>query len=317
MRFRPTIAALTFWAFSALPAVSQESLAEKSASPTRAEVLVLGVYHMSNPGHDIFNMQADDVLAPKRQQEIAQLIEVLKRFHPTKIAIEAGIWSQRAGREYSDYVAGKYTLSRNEIDQIGYRLAKELGHKNVYPVDVDGEFPFQRIVNYAKASGRSKELDALLGEIGGMVKAQNAYLASHTVLETLLYMKLRQQSRRGRGLLLPGGALRRARRLGRRRPGLRLVPAQHAHLQQRRAARRLSERARADHLRCRTPRLAATRLRQQPQPPLAQARRVRQVTPPQPEYNLCAKVLEAAGRQFLALRVRTCRQLAVAPDTNR
>jgi hypothetical protein len=32
----------------------------------RAEVLVLGVYHMANPGHDIFNMQADDVLAPKR-----------------------------------------------------------------------------------------------------------------------------------------------------------------------------------------------------------------------------------------------------------
>jgi hypothetical protein len=55
-------------------------------------------------------------------------------------------------------------------------------------VDADGEFPFQRIVNYAKASGRSKELDAMMGEIGGMVKAQNEYLASHTVLETLLYM---------------------------------------------------------------------------------------------------------------------------------
>ena len=45
---------------AAFPAVSQQSPAE------RAEVLVLGVYHMSNPGHDIFNMQADDVLAPKR-----------------------------------------------------------------------------------------------------------------------------------------------------------------------------------------------------------------------------------------------------------
>jgi hypothetical protein len=170
------------------PAVAQQSATDRASAPIRAEVLVLGVYHMANPGHDLFNTKADDVLAPKRQQEIAQLIEVLKRYRPTKIAIEADVWSQRAPKEYSDYVAGKYTLSRNEIDQIGYRLAKELGHKAVYPVDVDGEFPFQRVVNYAKASGRSKELDAMMAEIGEMVKAQNAFLASHTVLETLLYM---------------------------------------------------------------------------------------------------------------------------------
>jgi hypothetical protein len=176
---------LTLCATNALP--SQQPLANGSP-PDRAEVLVLGVYHMANPGHDIFNTKADDVLAPKRQQEIVQLTEVLKKFRPTKIAIEADVWSQKIGQEYSDYVAGKYTLSRNEIDQIGYRLAKELGHRTVYPVDVDGEFPFQRVVNYAKASGRSKELDAMMAGIGDMVKAQNAYLASHTVLETLLYM---------------------------------------------------------------------------------------------------------------------------------
>ena len=143
---------------------------------------------MANPGHDIFNTQADDVLVPRRQQEIAQLMEVLKRFNPTKIAIEADPWSQRVAKEYSDYFAGKYTLTRNEIDQIGFRLAKELGHAKVYPVDADGEFPWPRVVNYAKGSGRAKELDAITAEIGNMVKAQNAYLASHTVLETLLYM---------------------------------------------------------------------------------------------------------------------------------
>jgi hypothetical protein len=181
------IFALTLGAI--LPAVSQQSPAEKpAAAPARAEVLVLGVYHMSNPGHDIFNMQADDVLAPKRQVEIAQLIAALKKFHPTKIAVEGDVSDGRIPKGYADYLADKHELTRNEIEQIGFRLAKELGHKAVYPADVDGEFPFQRIVNYAKASGRSKELDAILGEIGSMVKAQSAYLASHTVLETLLYM---------------------------------------------------------------------------------------------------------------------------------
>src|SRR5712671_5729128 len=83
-------------------------------SNERPEILVLGTYHMANPGHDIHNMQADDVLSPRRQQEIAQLIEVLKRFHPTKIAIESDVSGQRAAQQYSDYLAGKYTLTRNE-----------------------------------------------------------------------------------------------------------------------------------------------------------------------------------------------------------
>lgn len=167
---------------------SSQSPAGAPAAPGRAEVLVLGVYHMANPGRDVFNMQADDVLAPKRQAEIAQLVEVLKRFRPTKVAVEAGVWSDRVPKAYAEYLAGKHELTRNEIEQIGFRLAKELGHKAVYPVDADGDFPYPRLVNYAKGSGRSKELDALMGEIGAAVKAQDEYLASHTVLETLLYM---------------------------------------------------------------------------------------------------------------------------------
>jgi hypothetical protein len=172
-------------AFAQQPATAQPE--PPKSSEARAEVLVLGVYHMANPGRDIFNMKADDVLAPKRQAEISQLLEVLKKFQPTKIAIEADMWGKRP-QEYADYLAGKHTLSRNENDQIGYRLAKELGHKKIYPVDADGEFPHQRFINYAKASGRTKELDGLTSDIGAMVKAQGEYLASHTVLETLLYM---------------------------------------------------------------------------------------------------------------------------------
>ncbi len=171
----------------ALPVVSQQS-PEKPSGPARAEVLILGTYHMANPGHDIINMKADDVLAPKRQAEIAGLVAVLKKFHPTRIAVECEANDKRLATDYADYLAGKHELTRNEIEQIGFRLAKELGHKAVYPVDADGDFPYLRLVKYAKATGRSEELDAIYGEVGEMVKAQGAYLASHTVLETLLFM---------------------------------------------------------------------------------------------------------------------------------
>lgn len=195
---------ITVLVMSAISAVGQQTATGKPApSAARAEVLVLGVYHMANPGRDVFNMEVDDVLSAKRQDEIGQLIEVLKTFQPTKIAIEADMYGKRR-QEYSDYLVGKHTLSRNENDQLGYRLAKELGHKTIYPVDADGEFPLPRVVNYAKASGRSKELEALLSEIGGTVKAQGKYLASHTVLETLLYMNADQRVAEDVGLYYRG-----------------------------------------------------------------------------------------------------------------
>jgi len=74
----------------------------QSKFTARPEILVLGTYHMANPGQDVFNMHADSVLSPKRQQEVAQLIEVLKKFRPTKIAVEASVGSQHVGQHYAD-----------------------------------------------------------------------------------------------------------------------------------------------------------------------------------------------------------------------
>jgi Family of unknown function (DUF5694) len=170
---------------SALAAWAQ---AQEPRPDSRPEILILGTYHMANPGHDIYNMHADDVLAPKRQQEVAQLIAVLKKFKPTKIAIEADVSSKRRAQEYVDYVAGKHTLTQNEIEQIGFRLAKELGHTAIYPVDVDGDFPVLRVTNWAKANGKNEELEALSAGWGKRVQQQDAFLKSHTVLETLEFM---------------------------------------------------------------------------------------------------------------------------------
>jgi hypothetical protein len=177
-------------------AISMSS-ASWAQSDARPEILVLGTYHMSNPGRDIYNMQADDVLSPKRQQEIEQLIEVLKKFHPTKIAIEADVGSERVEKEYSDYLAGKYTLTRNETNQISYRLAKELGHHAVYPVDEEGDFPYQRLVNYAKGIGQKEKFDAMAASMGTLVKEQDDFLQSHTVLETFEYMNSDSMSAKG------------------------------------------------------------------------------------------------------------------------
>lgn len=188
MRTGATIAALGLAAFISISAVSRPSPPEEPAARARAEVLVLGVYHMSNPGRDVFNTEADDVLSTRRQAEIARVVAVLERFRPTKIAVEADFNDDRVAKRYADYVAGRHELTRNETEQLGFRLAGELGHETVYPVDVDGEFPYPRLVKYAKATGRTAEFEALRNEGAERAEAFSAYLASHTILETLLTM---------------------------------------------------------------------------------------------------------------------------------
>lgn len=182
---RSTILCLAAMTVMGLLALTQRALAAEEKN--LAEVLVLGVYHMANPGRDIFNMQADDVLAPRRQQEIAELIAVLKKFKPTKIAVEHSS-QEKLNDRFTKYLAGEYSLTANETDQLGLRLARELGHTAIYATDADGDFPFQRVVHYAKATGQSARLEAMMSEIGEMVKAQGEYLQKHTVLQTLLYM---------------------------------------------------------------------------------------------------------------------------------
>lgn len=187
---RPTlpITALGIATFMSLFAVSQSVSAQDPTERDRPEVLILGVYHMSNPGNDVFNTEADDVLSARRQDEIAEVIDILAEFRPTRIAVEAGFSNDRVQERYAAYVAGEHELTRNEVDQIGFRLARELGHETVYPVDVDGEFPYPRLLKYAQATGRMPAFDSLRAEGAERSEASSAYLASHTVLETLQYM---------------------------------------------------------------------------------------------------------------------------------
>lgn len=151
----------------------------------KPKVLVVGTYHFANPGRDVNNVHVDDVLAPARQEQLEQLTDALAKFKPTKIAIEAELGSEVIAKRYSDYLAGKYTLTRNEVDQIGFRLAKKLGLKSIECVDELTDFPWQRVINYAKANGRSSEIDAITQTGAKIAREDSEYIASHTVLDAL------------------------------------------------------------------------------------------------------------------------------------
>lgn len=179
----------------AVQVVPRRLPADRIDGPPLAEVLVLASYHMANPGRDIFNLKADDVLAPQRQAEMRELLDVLARFRPTKIAIEADSDSPKT-KQYEDYLAGKYEPGRDERDQIGLRLAKELGLPKVYGINDMEDFPYYPLQDYAKARGREKELESTMAHFGKTTEEIGEFLKSHSVLQTLLRINSGEAARR-------------------------------------------------------------------------------------------------------------------------
>jgi hypothetical protein len=114
---------------------SSSAVGEHGCRDGQSPIMILGMYHMANPGLDAVNTEADDVLLPRRQKEINDLVERLVRFRPTKIAVEAPYRSTSVPDKYKRYVAGTYELTRDETEQIGFRLAKRLGISGVTPID--------------------------------------------------------------------------------------------------------------------------------------------------------------------------------------
>ncbi len=165
-----------------LPVAAQET------KQTKPVVMILGTYHMGNPGLDLNNIKADDVRAPKRQKEIADFIALVKKFKPTRIAVEQTPDEAQYLKHYQEYLDGKYELKANEIDQIGFRLAKEMNHKQLYPIDWKGNFDFDKVLASAKTNKQQAITDAMTAWGKTITAEANERMKTATITELLREM---------------------------------------------------------------------------------------------------------------------------------
>jgi hypothetical protein len=146
---------------AALPLAAQTAPEAAGAKPS---ILVLGTVHFGGSTTDLFSPSVPDILTEKRQRELAEMLAALKRFQPTKIAIEStpeGIG--KVNGEYQAYLKGEYQLKADEIDQIAYRLAKELGHKQLYAADTKLDMDFDGVMAAAAKNGQQALIDTAMG----------------------------------------------------------------------------------------------------------------------------------------------------------
>lgn len=115
--------------------------------------MVLGTFHMRYTP-DLQRVEFDNLLLPKRQEEIRKVVNVLKNYNPTKIAFEVVKEKDNLlNEEYQQYINGQLELKVDEIHQFGFRTAAELKHKNIYAVDwmeSVGNRAFSQVLDWAK-----------------------------------------------------------------------------------------------------------------------------------------------------------------------
>jgi hypothetical protein len=158
--------------------------AAQAAEPVK--VMILGTFHMSNPGRDMHNARIEDVLAPRHQADLARAADGLAKFRPTQVMVE---WDAKPTEErYAKYLAGTLDPSRNEVVQVGFRLARQAGLQRVEGIDVDGDFPYGPVDAYAKAHGQQGLLDEANAEIAAMVKRQEESVSTKGLTATLRWV---------------------------------------------------------------------------------------------------------------------------------
>ncbi|MVM35631.1 hypothetical protein GO755_36780 [Spirosoma sp. HMF4905] len=110
----------------------------------KPQVLLLGTFHFAGEKVDANTTPTTlrvDMLTPTRQQQIDQLLNQLARFKPTKIAIEASPSSKNyIDSLYTAYCKGEFSGNQRveadgELLQVGFKLAKRLGHTELFPID--------------------------------------------------------------------------------------------------------------------------------------------------------------------------------------
>lgn len=108
------------------------------------QVMVLGVFHFdrASDGSDVVAKHHLDISSKENQEELENILKSLKSFNPTRIAVE---W--KPGYQgyldslYTAYLRDTYTPGKNEIFQIGFKLAKELNLPTLYCVDNNPSLP--------------------------------------------------------------------------------------------------------------------------------------------------------------------------------
>lgn len=159
---------------------------EKKESNTTPKVSILGVFHFAGTS-DFSSVEFESLESEKRQQEIKEIVEKLKEFRPTKVMLEfPSSDSQYLDSLYTETLNGNHDYTINEIEQLGFRLAKELNHSKVYSIDYRLDLPFEKLIEFAEKNDKER-FENMVASIKKQDKKESDFLERNSILDYLIY----------------------------------------------------------------------------------------------------------------------------------
>ena len=138
-------------------------------------ILFLGMKHFQS---------FSDIHSPRRQKEIEDVVALLMKYRPTKIACERP-FGDNTFTLYREYLDGDYELSIHESNQIGFRLAKGLHLEKVYPVDYRIEAALPSLDSSAKANNQEMFLRRLTEGYDSVGLPSDEMIKTSSILQVL------------------------------------------------------------------------------------------------------------------------------------
>lgn len=111
----------------------------------KSKAMVLGVFHFQDAGLDSYKPKYPfNILEERRQVELDSLLMKIAEYKPTKILVE---WNRIkmdsiTNNRFQNYLKGTFNIDdkSNEVYQIGFKLAKKLGHNRIYCSDASADW---------------------------------------------------------------------------------------------------------------------------------------------------------------------------------
>ncbi|MDX9770716.1 MAG: DUF5694 domain-containing protein [Tenuifilaceae bacterium] len=190
----------------ALLFVSAFAFAQPIEQTHKTKVMPLGVFHFNYPNLDAVKVAKEDqisVLNEPYQSQILHIAKAIAEFKPTIIAVESNPGRQaKMDSLYSEYVLGRFSLGKNEIFQLGFRLAKMQGAIGVHCVDDMGKY-YEHV---GAVFGDSVRLSKLEAYNDSLMKAKGSQAAKkvNNVIDELVRTNQPEHIKERLGVYLSG-----------------------------------------------------------------------------------------------------------------
>lgn len=181
--------------FATLLAIGTANAQKKSGEK---EVLLIGVFHFNNPGHDLARTETFDVTSEPSQKELEIITDKIKAFAPDKIFVEWQYSKQdvldtlydlyKEGK-YVEYVKRKHPKSafyiQNEVFQLAFRAGKKAELRNILAIDYQMNWPYDSLLSSIQKAGQTDLRKAIDYEIKELGERDNTLRRTKSLTELL------------------------------------------------------------------------------------------------------------------------------------